>query len=425
MKNILSLTKLKLTLVIIIFSLSLSMARINKSYACESAAAAAANVSNIISTSSDDINNWGKQLRNFVTLVSETVEWMIKKRLEEFDKNTRAWLSDWWLEKYLPALKDQTTEMAISQITQTMEIGKMIDEMMLSEVMAHKQKRELESARRYKPSTLFCQTDSLGPSEGKTYEISREINAGFTEDDMPRRSNRLGTAAAAGEFQDINEIFDEYVNNFCDHTKGDQGCDSVTPGVLSDKHKDMSGLLWGDKQTIDMVDPKNRLLVNAAMRYLIYLGSVDPVPPRIVTSSDGKREILSRRAEMARSNTIYNVIGQIIGERVGVDGAANTKKIRMQAGISDADASDKPSYREIQEALNRDKFIDKTYTMKLIASPEENAREQISIGAARLQLMEDTYHRMEELLFMMSADYSRDLDKRRPPSAFSSIKLNH
>jgi hypothetical protein len=103
-------------------------------------------------------------------------------------------------------------------------------------------------------------------------------------------------------------------------------------------------------------------------------------------------------------------MGRMLSERMGSPIASpKAKNLREIAGVPKDDAADNPSYRELQEAMTKDRYNDPWYVVRLIEDPAQIAREQTTLDALRLQTMSDIYRRSEEMLFMEASEYSRDL----------------
>jgi hypothetical protein len=392
---------------------------------CELAVTANAQMQLLATADTSNINKYIRQEENFIKQdLTHTATYEILSRLEEFDVNIRGWLSDWWQNRLLPSMKEMTKQMSVAQVDQTRQIGSMTDAQLLNEAKKKKNEKQEEAHRRYAPSELSCHTDTNGPGQTKAYQMSRALTRGLALDNSKLQSNAKGSASATGRAAEMKTQWDEYVVKFCDNTKGDLGC--TVPGTMPGKHKDVPGLLWGDKQSIDMSVEDNRIMVRAALRYLIYPASADTIPPGAVDSGGGHQAILTRHADLARTNSIYNVVGQMISERVSIpqDSLSSFfRKLRKLAGTPDPIISDNPSYSELRQAMTKDRFSDPAYIVRMVNSPEQVIREQGSINAIRLQLMNDLYRRNEEMLFMEAAAYSRDLDHQKPPSAITSAPM--
>ena len=127
----------------------------------------------------------------------------------------------------------------------------------------------------------------------------------------------------------------------------------------------------------------------------------------------GQEAILDRRANRARMNTLYNVVGQLFGERAGGSGV-NTQDIRVAAGLPPGDAATDASYRELMQAMTMDRHRDPQWVVRMVNEPEVVVKEQGSINGVKMQQMNDIYKRWEELLFMQAASYANKLDADMP-----------
>ncbi|MCK4945224.1 MAG: hypothetical protein KAS59_03070 [Alphaproteobacteria bacterium] len=401
-----------------------------------------------------------------------TSAWQILTRVDEFSTNIWPPMNAWW-EAVYPAFRPMTGQLSIVRPEQTRAIGAMLDAQLMNESITKRYEKQLETRHRYTPDELSCQMDTLAFSQVKSYQMSRALARGFVMDELPRRGNSIGTVSELGPGGEmgafdylafladpINDnigLWKEYTIYLC-YDDTDQGCPPLAGfwTWLTGKQgsfKDIPDMLWGNDQTLYW-DPGNfiiglydLLMVRAGLRYLIYPRSEDPVFPTAVNTPEGHRAILERRTEQARVNTVYNVVGQMLSEHIGhsnldvivpafpalpwplslglawpwlgSDGQY-IDAILTSGGLHDEDRKKDSSYREMQEAMVRQKYYNPAYFIRLIEDTEQIAREQITTNAFRLQIMNDTYRRAEEMLFMEAAIYARDLDKQTLPSAFSS-----
>ena len=392
---------------------------------CENFVSANTALTTLATNDTKNLNNYISQEKNFIDLdLTKTATYEIEARLEEFDVNIRSWLSDWWQNRYKPSMKNMTKQLSVFQVDQSFAVGAMLDAQLLNEAIKMKKEKQDEARLRYSPSELACQTTSVGSAQTKASQMAKMLNRGFAKDDSKRHGNAKGSDSATGRGAEIKKHWEEYVAKFCDNTVGDQGC---TEGVVvprPGKHKDLPGHLWGNVQTIDPREEDNMIMASAALRYLIYPESNDPIPPGAVESASGHQAILDRRAEMARTNAIYNVMGSMLGERVGVpEGEGFSLNYVGWLALKLAGKNIDPSYSELRGGMANDRFLNPEYMASLVGTPDELVREQGSTNALRLQLMNDIYRRSEEALFMEAAAYSRDLDKQMPETAVGSAPL--
>jgi hypothetical protein len=345
--------------------------------------------------------------------------------------------------------KAMTMELHVSQVDQTYRLGQMQDAQIMTEEEGRKENLIDDSQKRYMPSDLACMIDTAGPGLSKAYQISRALNRTLAMDDEPRRENAWGswpvidssgkwtlqhTTSYNGAGQDVNALWQTYTTKYCDNTMGDQGC--TTPGVDAGFHKDIGALLWGSQLTIDPTNPEKIREIQDTLRFIIDPLAPDPIPQTVIPqpgenvaqASQGREAVLERHAEMAYVNTIYNTLGAMLSERVGGSGV-DVSVMRQAAGIPQAATTSGTvpnvgaSYREVQEAMTRDRFDDPKYIVKMLANPEQVARERTLMSALRLQTMNDIYRRQEELLFMEAAEYGRDLNAEIPRAETGNIPL--
>lgn len=380
---------------------------------CENAVTATSQFNTLIRDIASDLNDFIDQESNFIDdKISDTATSEVSERLEEFDENFRAGMSEWWKEHFLPALQDMTAQLHAANIDQSMAFGKLMDGQMLNEFSQEMQMQQVEAQRRYMPSETTCQVDTVGPGMIRAQRISRALTRAITAQTQPVRMNAEGTISEGGTGEYVARAWDEYTTMFCDPDKGGMGCGG-TPGTRPGAHTDIPSLLWGDKQTIDVTDAENQQVMNAALRYLISPLAQEPIPEGAVNTPQGREAMLQRRAQAGRVNSVYMVMSQMIAERIGGSGV-DTSEVRTAAGLPPADASTDASYREIMNAVNKDRFHNPEYVVRIVGNPEQVVREKGAVTALTMQQMHDLYKRMEEMVFMEASVYAGELDSRVP-----------
>ena len=389
---------------------------------CENAVTATSQFNTMIRDIANDLNDFIDQESNFIDdKISDTATDEVSERLEEFDENIRAGLSEWWRDHFLPALQDMTAQLHAANIDQSVAFGKMMDAQMLNEFSQDIQMQQVESQRRYMPNETTCQVDTVGPGMIRAQRMSRALTRAITVGSQPVRMNAEGSMSQGGTGSFTANAWEEYVTTFCDPEKGGMGCGG-TPGTLAGAHTDIPSLLWGDRQTIDMDTPENQQIIDAALRYLISPLAVDPISEDVVDTPQGREVMLQRRAQAGRVNTVYMVMSQMIAERIGGSGV-DTQEVRTAAGLPVADASTDASYREIVQATTKDRFHNPEYVVRMVSNPEQVVREQGAVTALRMQQLHDLYKRMEEMVFMEASIYAGELDSRIPAAPNHSTPM--
>lgn len=408
-----------------------------KAEACEDPWTAQSNMQSLAQFIVNELTNYIIQEESLIDeKLTQQATYEMEKRLWEFDTNIRTGLSDLWQNRWLPAMMDMTRQLSAIQVDQTRALGSLHDAAQINEAINLKQKTQVDAFRRYQPNEQVCQVDSMmrpntdcatlvpgggGCGPNKAYRMARAMAGAYAKEDQLHRGNYVGTPAATGTATDQLARWEEYVQFFCDPARGAQGCTAA--GTLPGRHVDLAGLLWGDKQTIDLSQPTERRVVTAVQRYLISPTTPDPIPPTAISTPDGQAEVLRRRSLDARYNTIYNVVGQMVSERAS-GSFIDVSAIRLAAGLPPGATTlpaEGASYRELMEAMTRDRFHSPEYIVRMVNSPEEVIREQGAINAIKMQQMNDLYKRLEEMVFMEAAIYADELDTQLPGRGHDSV----
>lgn len=395
---------------------------------CETPADENSDFNDLASDIRQDFTDFMTQEENYITeLITHRAKYEMINRLYEFDYNIRVGLTNWWWNSsgncFLCAMKHMTMQLSADQVDQTRMLGSIIDAQLQNEVTSQQKEAEVEAQRRYTPNENSCTIDSVatndacpyaeGCSVPKVQKLSRALTRAMTKTAEIDLAASVGTPAAKGTASQQAALWDDYVAKWCDPAVGDQGCPAAAPGPTRHQHTNIPGLLWGDKQTLDMSNADTRDIVNTAQRYFIQLKADNPIQGEAIDSPQGQETLLDRRSNRARINTIRNVVGQLIAERAPGSGI-NTRDIRMAAGLPVGDAATDASYREIQQAMSMDRHRDPAWIVRMVNEPEAVVKEQGSINAIKMQQMNDIYKRWEEVMFMQAAQYASMLDQDVP-----------
>jgi hypothetical protein len=444
----------RLTLPALLLVMFLALFAPQKSFAqCEPAGDAGVDVAAVAQTDISNLNLFIIQEESFAWNIMVTAYNDLSNYYIQFMKNIMAALQAWAQEGWFKSTQGMIMELHASVVDQSYRLGWLDDAQIMTEEQSRKGKITMDGIQRYAASELACDIDSVGPGLAKVYQISRALNRTLSLDDTPRRELATGnwpginpagqwallpTTSHSGKGAEVNGTWTQFVAKFCDTTMGDQGCTAGAPPVDAGRERDIGVMLWGRKQTIDPTNQDNILSMQAALRYLIDPLAPDPIPEGVLQAGNaaanpqavqGHSQMLERHAEDAFLNTIYNTMGAMLSERIGGSGV-DVSQMRIAAGIPPQDQTDSilpgigASYREINEAITRDRFDNPEYLVKLISDPVQVARERNVLSAMRLQTMNDIYRRQEELLFMESAEYSRDLNTQVPRSETGSMPLH-
>lgn len=417
-------------------------------WACELASTAETQLEELSDGIVERLESMVKDVTNFIyndlrlTATTEALD-----RLNEYNTNMYPEINRWWdiLGAHKPTgtsvknaddadgnglgggnkasqLQKFTAQLSAAKIAQTMHLGMLIDAQILQEVIHEKQKQRVEGFRRNRMDDMVCQVDSAPRTQTHAYKTSRALARAWAMQDRKRTGNFVGSISENGANAELGHLWQDYQNKYCDVSVGDQGCASTpsNPGVQTN----LPGLLWQEKQSIDMTVAANRDAALAAQQTLVTPFSPDPLPQQVLEGAEGQEIFMQRRAKIARANTVFNVVGQLLGERAEGEPNDYIKQIRQKAGVPADAISNKPSYSEIRDTMARLRYMDPEYFAHLAGPPENVVREQNVIGAIRLQQMNDYYKRTEEMLALEAASYADELDQQPLPSGVTQAPLN-
>lgn len=357
-----------------------------------------------------NINQYLQQEVNFTTYkLNQTATKEVMDRFEQFRVNMLDALNK-YAETILPPMRDQAKQTSVIDVDQTRAIGPMIDSQIMTETINRKNVMENEVSMEFEPAVSSCVLDNIATQQLKGARIARAVAGGIGRESDKIRAVQKGSTGARGPLATNAKLAAEQLTKYCDPDRGDQGC--KTKGPLAGRNNDFGELVWGEKQTIDAGDSESIEVTRAVVNNLVNPYTPAPIRPDMVLSAGGKEAMMHRRANRARLNTVYNAVGQMIGERMGGTGA-NTQDLRVAAGVPQEKTSTDSSYREISEAITRDRFSDPEYLFNIANAPATLVRELGAINAVRMTQLSDIYKRTEELVWMEGALLGDMLDDRR------------
>lgn len=378
---------------------------------CENPALATATMQALMAAQTVHINQYTQQEVNFLDKdLKETATKEVMDRFDQFRNNILDSLNA-YAERLIPEMRDMTKQLSTGKVDQTRQLGSFDDARLQNKTISKQRGLETKVARESTPSTTTCVLDTVSAGQSRGYRIARAVARGISYDAQREQGGAQGTVGARGTSATVAALYDDFEKKFCDPALGDQGCKNAGP--LAGRNNDLSGLLWEDRQTIDLNTPENKAILETVVRNIAGPLPPDPIGVEEVSSAAGIEESMRRRARRARLNTIYNALGQMTGQRVGGTGV-NTQDIRAAVGTSPENASTDASYSEINEAVGRDRFSDPDYLFSMVNDPAGLVRELGSINALRMQTISDLYKRTEEMVWVEGAVLGAMLDQRMP-----------
>ena len=414
----------------LLFALALFAATEARAQSCETATAANNELTDLVTDELQAILDFTDTMVDFINQDTDTAQNEIIARFDEFDINVRMAIGRWWRDGYLPALRDMTKQLSTMKPDQSLSMGAMEEAKAQVVTQLNMQEKTVEQDRRMRMSDVSCPAASVAPALGETERMARAMTNALSLAGAPRRMGQVGSVSQHGRAQERNAQWQVYQANFCDpaDNNGASGC--TVAGPMAGKDTDVNSLLWAEKQTIDMstagVGAQNQLLVNTALQNMLAPVAAEPILPTVVATATGQHELLRRRSMEARMKTAYNVMARMIGQRTGGKVQTQAAAVRAAglnstgAGADPSLVSSNPSYKEMMDAMTRDRHRQPDYLIKLVDDPAAITREQGNIKALQLQQMNEIYKRNEELLALMAAELAHDLDKETAGDALGA-----
>ena len=395
---------------------------------CETTLSAMPPITKLVTQELAAIAKFEAKMTSFIAADATTATTEIVNRFNEFDTNVRRAIGRWWSRGYLPALQDMTKQLSTMRPDQSMSLGMMDEAKGQVQTQLKMQEKTVEQDRRMRVSDLMCPVATVAPALGETERMSRAVANVVSVQTSPRRMAQVGSISQHGRGAERNAQWQTYRTNFCNPADNNGAAGCAVAGPMAGKDTDVNSLLWGTKQTIDMitpvVGPQNELLVDTALQNMLAPVSAEPISPSVVNTATGQREMLRRRSLEARQRTAYNVMARMVGQRTGGikprPEAAAVKAAANGPGSDPSLISPNPSYKELMDSMTRDRYRQPDYLIRLVDDPEAIMREQGNIKALQLQQMNEIYKRMEELLVLTAAELSHDLDGETAGNALSA-----
>ena len=399
----------------------------DKSYAqCETATASNPRITNLIRQELNDIRNFVNNVRNYIRNDLNTAENELVDRFTEFNDNVRNALGDWWMNRFQPALEDMVAQLSTATVDQSMHKGTFDEAAGQVKAQNSMQNRHLENNRRMRIPEAMCPVASVAPAMGETEAVAKAITRVLPLEGVPRRMSQTGSITEHGRGQERNAQWQVHNANFCNpaDNNGTAGC--TVAGPMAGRDTDVNSILWAEKSTIDFstagVGTQNKLLVDTALQNMLAPVTPEPVPRSVVNTPTGQRELLKRRSLEARQRTAYTVMSRMVAERAA--GRPTPEAASMRASVlSPTDptlVSTNPSYREMMEAMTRDRHRQPDYLVKLVDDPEAVLREQGNVKGLQLQQMNELYKRLEELTVLVAAELGHELDEENTGTAIGA-----
>lgn len=230
-------------------------------------------------------------------------------------------LEDWWVNQYLPAMRNMTAQLHASVIDQSRNIGSMMDSQGLTRAARATQEVELEAKKRNVPNEVTCVAGSHGPAMAGTLTAAQVITQGFKADVDKAGGGAPGTPGADGPESDQKFRFDQYCTFFHndESNNGVSACPGAPApdGTIVDGDIDIEGILLAD--TLDLADNDTYTATLALMRNLVQPRVFAKMTDDMTDTAVGRERLLKIQHIKAIRNIASDTIASIIARRAGIE----------------------------------------------------------------------------------------------------------
>lgn len=228
-------------------------------------------------------------------------------------------LQQWWNNDFLPAMKDQTTQLNSSVLDQTRQIGSMMDATVVGSAMRVQKEAALENKIELTPNELTCAAGSQAPALAFSSQGAKAISNAVKNDMSKRSRGASGSPSASGSLADTKARYEEYCAKFNnpDANNGVNACSSpATPGAIVDGDIDVEGMLFRDSIKLDDIDQYGAIMM--MLGNMIEPRVFGKLPDEVVDTPAGVEWILKKEHISSIRNLAADVVTSIVSKRASL-----------------------------------------------------------------------------------------------------------
>ncbi len=332
-------------------------------------------------------------------------------------------VSDWWVTKFQPALKNMTAQLTATQIQNAGAIGGIMDGISTNRAILAMQTLQAGAYKNYTPGEGLCRFGTNVRSLA-TADIGRtRTQLAMAEIGQARQLGTKGSSAESGPILDRQARFDQFTRLYCD--PGDNNgllaplCGATPKTNATRFNKDISiarTLFHPQTLNVNFVDgqvtaDEEDVLALASNLYGHDVPMRDPEISFSGANTAAKLKYLSQRQLVAFRNIAQNSFNMAVASR-GTGGAgtnAYMENILRELGLSPEEAATylsndtgSPSYHAQMEILTKKIYQNPNFYTNLIDKPANIDRQIAAIDAIGLMQDRDMYQSLERQELLMS-----------------------
>lgn len=387
----------------------------SKAYAqtCETQAELSASEALITALQDAAMNAVQSAVSSFVTNLVNSVLGNLMPFLDAVDTTVRTEMGELWSD-WLPGLQDMMKQLNTAGIDKTRIIGDAMGAVEQGRAQRQISNREVAATKNFRVSDEMCIVDTVNPSQlradvaAKAMREAKEIefyDSGIGLGGM----GGVNTVAAEGKAAVVNAEFTEYMAAYKDDNLNaglmPPGPASVRAGNQFDAAKNFFGV-----DTIDLTAANTRQDIDVNTRLLIGRQTLPPLSGKVVSTAQGRQEILKRRQYQARLNTYAGAFSDIVGNRTPGAANANLQAMQLANGRPAAEINPQASYEEHKRARIEHLWTPR-YMNELNDASHTAVQKQIDLYMMKTMELQDIIRKTERIGLIFSSRLGQRLDQ--------------
>lgn len=318
---------------------------------------------------------------------------------------TRGFLEQTWEEQMRPSLQSMTSQLHTLRTDQTRMIGSFFDAQNLTFIQNKIGQAEIDAGRKVKPSELICMAATQAGGFSRANTFVRGMRFGMEDEKQNTGINAAGSIGGRGKDAIQNYRWTTFINVFCD-SRLNAGNLCVANGTRPNADIMPTSTLL-NPLTINMKNAPDRLATEFAMENLAGFDVLDPVRPASINTESGEKEMLKKRALLAKRAAArsVNTLTSIGWRTRGSNMSAWVNEFNQKTG-SQIPVSADPSYREVMHAVTKYKFLSGQYGAEQVQDPLNIEREKLIASSLYLMQLRDYFELLERVTLIAAVDTS-------------------
>ncbi|MCE9507184.1 MAG: hypothetical protein K8R48_02560 [Alphaproteobacteria bacterium] len=329
-------------------------------------------------------------------------------QLTEMDKDIIKKL-DWLWENWRDSLRLMTKQFSAGMIEQSRQIAANYDAKDIITSGLDHQRFQFQGRKTYQPTNQVCQFDTTAKYLSHSKGRSTSMMKGYAKDFSKIGNADKDSPAAGGPATLQKARWDIYKDKFCDpkSNNGASGCTTATE--MTNAHILPSKTIF-TKETIDLEEPDTAEAVSQLLFNITGYEVPELIPETALKATAGLEQRQEDREYVAQMDAVSALATAVIADRMPGQEAPEIKEMRQKSGVPEALISDKPSHREIRQAII-EQLWNPNYFKELYDNPNTISQKELYLKAYGLVMLYDMIEKQEKISTVYAIETANMLDK--------------